>query len=344
MPSPSPRATKSSVAVRTSLVSSSSTPAVGRQRQRAVGRRDAVARGPRERVCLLDERRRRLRLACQEVDAGARVERERQLGERPGLPGGSNVVCGEHVPSLVVPDESGCPTGQPSPAKRFGRFDVAACEGRAAPSAGSAFRPPARRRSASRARRGAGRRRGASDAAGAASAAHGHLLAVGGARQATREQRRGQRVEVGLARQRHVQRLESACRREQQRRRVAPAVGGERDPRPKDLRLGPLEVVERAGLGVLEQARRASSIGAGLVLRLGGGQRPAGASRGLDASTRPNVRGMPRPRRTRRAPGRARRNVPGPRRHLRPASTAACARCQARRSGSVSGSVASASA
>ena len=125
----------------------------------------------------------------------------------------------------------------------------------------------------------------ASDAAGAASAASATCSAVGGRRQATREQRRGQCVEVRLARERHVQRLESACRREQQWRRVAPAVGRERDPRPEDLCLGPLEVVERADLGILEKGDGVVD-GACLVLRLGGRQRPAGASRGLDGQRR----------------------------------------------------------
>ena len=189
-----------------------------------------------------------------------------------------------HVPSVVVPDESSCPTGKPSPPKRFGRFDVAAREGR--------DRFPNRWRSGHRSvddqRRetveeqvdGTGRRCG-----GRGECRPGHLLAVSGPRQATREQCRGQCVEVRLARERHVQRLESACRREQEWRHVAPAVGRERDPRPEDLCLGALEVVERAGIGILEK-RDGVVDGACLVLGLGGGQRPAGASRGIDRQRR----------------------------------------------------------
>ena len=112
-----------------------------------------------------------------------------------------------------------------------------------------------------------------------------HLVRAAAACQAPVEQRRSQCVEVGLARQRHVQVLEPAGRREQKRRRVAAAVGGERDSRPKDLRLGPLELVERADLGHLEQ-RDGVVDGARLVLRLGRGQRPGGASRGLEGQGR----------------------------------------------------------
>ena len=144
----------------------------------------------------------------------------------------------------------------------------------------------------------------------------GHLSGVAGACQSTREQRRGQRVEVRLARQQDVQRFESASRREQQRRRVAPAVGGERDPRPKDLCLGPLEVVERADLGRLDQGdrrRRPRPPDASLVRLPAPFRRVSRARR----STRPNAQGRPRPRRTRRVPGLAPRNVPGRRRRPR---------------------------
>ena len=96
------------------------TSTVGSQRQRAVARSDAIARGPGERICLLDERRRCLRLACQEVDADARGERERQFREQPCLPRSSDVVSRQQVPSLVFPDESSCPTGQPPPTQRLG--------------------------------------------------------------------------------------------------------------------------------------------------------------------------------------------------------------------------------
>ena len=106
------------------------TTSVSGQRQLAVARGDATAGRPRERVCLLDERRCRLRLARQEMDADARRERQDQLREQPRLTGGPDVVIGEAVPSLVVPDEPCCPTGQPSPAQGFGGFDVAAREGR----------------------------------------------------------------------------------------------------------------------------------------------------------------------------------------------------------------------
>ena len=85
--------------------------AVGGQRQLAIARRDASACRPRERVCLLDERGCRVRLARQEMDAYTRRERQDQLREQPSLPGCPDVVIGESVPSLVVPDEPRRPTG-----------------------------------------------------------------------------------------------------------------------------------------------------------------------------------------------------------------------------------------
>ena len=103
---------------------------MGSQRQRAVARSDAVASGPGKHICLLDEPGCCLRLACQEVDADAGGEGERQFGEQACLPRGSNVVSRELVPSLELPDETSCSTGQPAPTQRLGRFEVAAREGR----------------------------------------------------------------------------------------------------------------------------------------------------------------------------------------------------------------------
>src|SRR5439155_26808603 len=91
------------------------TATVGCQRQRAVARSDAVSRGPGERIRLVDKHCCCLCLAGQEVDADARREGERQLGEQPGLAGSSDVVSRELIPSLVLPDESSCPPGQPPP-------------------------------------------------------------------------------------------------------------------------------------------------------------------------------------------------------------------------------------
>ena len=57
-----------------------------------------IARRLGEGVCLLDERRRCLRVARHEMDADAGGEGERQLRERPGLSGGPDVVSRERGP------------------------------------------------------------------------------------------------------------------------------------------------------------------------------------------------------------------------------------------------------
>ena len=215
-----------------------------------------------------------------QVDANTGAEGERQFREHPCRPRTSNVMSRQQVPCLVFPDRSSCPTGEPAPTQRFAWFHVAAREGRQ--------RLPQPRRSGGRpvgdqrrepveeqvhgtwiCCRGCGKSRG------------GHLPGVDVARKATGVQRRGQRIEVRLARLRHVQRLEPARRGEQQGRCVAAALGGKGDPRAKDVCLGPLELVEPAGLGMLDQHKGVVDR-TRLVLRLCRCQRPARAFRWLD--------------------------------------------------------------
>ena len=102
------------------------------------------------------------------------------------------------------------------------------------------------------------------------------------ARQATREHGGGQRVEVGLARQRQVERLEAGGRpraaaaapRSRGWRRTRFAPGGGRPRARWSSSSGPTSAHREQRERVVERAR--------LVLRLRRGQRPGGATRGVE--------------------------------------------------------------
>ena len=105
-----------------------------------------------------------------------------------------------------------------------------------------------------------------------------HTAAKG---QAAREQRGGQRLQVGLARQPHVERLELPGRLQQQRGRVAAAAGRERDLPAQQIGPGALKLVQRPGLGRGQQRQRRIER-AGLILGLSSGQRPLRPPRRLE--------------------------------------------------------------
>jgi hypothetical protein len=108
----------------------------------------------------------------------------------------------------------------------------------------------------------------------------GDLADTAASSQAAGERRGGERIEVGLARQRGVERLKPLGGREQQRGSVSAPVYGERDLGAQQLSTRLLELVERSGLGHGEQFQRRVGC-SGLVLALRGGQRAPSPARRL---------------------------------------------------------------
>ena len=135
----------------------------------------------------------------------------------------------------------------------------------------------------------------------------GDLARIAAAHQAVGGERRGERVEVGLARERRVERLQPLGGLEQQRGSVAAARRGERDLRVQQLRSRALELVQRSRLRHREQPLR--RVGrTGLVLALRGGKRAPRPARRVGrqlgsalVKRGPRRQAAPRPR----APGRA---------------------------------------
>src|SRR6201992_194256 len=80
----------------------------------------------------------------------------------------------------------------------------------------------------------------------------GHLEGASSAREASGEQRSGQRVEVGGARELGVERFELAGGTQQERGGVASTPGGERDLTAQELYTSPLEGVELADVSCSE--------------------------------------------------------------------------------------------
>ena len=313
----------------------------GGERQRTVGREPAPGRLA-DRLRFVEQRSGGGELAGQPVHAHALVQGDVKQAEGAGITGHLEVVDAERLPALVVPHESGDVAGEPDPAQTLLPGDVVAAERAHRPlerrgrrpeplgdQHGQAVPEEIRRARRPRRRRHGPRRLGDFQ----------HTAAVG---HATDDDRGPQRVEVGLACERDVERLEPLGGLEQQRRRVAAALA----PRRRSARGGGPR--GRAG------ARRAV--------------RPAPwpAVRGPRRTRRPRARPAPRPARAARgapvrasARSRARRKAAAaarpPRACARSAERSsscatsssgpgvACARCQARRSGSTSGSVASAS-
>ena len=122
----------------------------------------------------------------------------------------------------------------------------------------------------------------------------GDLAHTAGAGQTADQHRRGQRVQVGLARERDVERLQPLGRPEHQRESVATTVHGARDLGAQQVDPGVLERDERPGLRPVEQCHRLVER-AGLVLRLGGGERALRPAPGIGRQDgRPFVEGRGR--------------------------------------------------
>ena len=244
------------------------------------------------------------------------------------------------MPGLVVPQRRRRPRRQPAPAQVLLHGDVGR---RRTPlqrrcSTGAAAARPSVNTQREAVEQQIGRRGGCARS-GAARAARDDLEQAAGARQPPGEQRRAPRVEVGLAREPRVERLERVAAAQQQRRRVAAAARGERDLARAAARPGRAASSSSGPASRCGQQPERGVERAGLEVGLRRGQRALGARGRVGASARP----------------RARRNAAAaaspPRACARPAErsssaatsssgpAAACARCQARRSGSSSGSV-----
>ena len=249
-----------------------------------------------------------------------------------------------HAPAIVVPQSVGpLPVAiQPHRSTSSAGMSalakaLAACRSAGAAAAGPSVTSSARPSSSRSAGRGGCARRG--QGPGGA----GDLQQVAGAGQMPGEHRRAPRVQIGLARQVEVERLQPPGRLQQQRRSVAAQARGERDLPAQQVHPGALQLIQRPGLRRGQQVR-----GPCRTRRPAGwpAPRPACARRGAPdrPSAPPRAPGTPRPRPARRGP------APGPAERSSSAATsssgpaAAWARCQARRSGSACGSVASASA
>ena len=314
----------------------------GGERECAVQGNDSTVRCFGQSVRLLDQRRGCPQFACEEVDTHTGAERERQVPECADLTGQSHLARRQRVPAFVVPDEPGRPARQPEPAQPFLRSGLVAVErseglayGRRCRrvSLGDQQRQPVeeevrRSRRRRRRRRGAGRGR--------------DLSRVASASQSTGEHGGGQCIEVDLTRPPHIERLESSGRREQQAWCLATPIRGEGNSGAKHVDLGPLELVQRACLRLCNKRERLVER-TRLLLCLRRGESPAGATCGF---------GRQRGRAFQEGGGGGEAARASARVADRSSSaamsssgmTAACARCQARRSGSISGSVASARA
>ena len=149
------------------------------------------------------------------------------------------------------------------------------------------------------------------------------------------EDRRRQRLEIGLTGQRGVERLETAGRREQQRRSVPASVAREGELCAQAFDPRPAQVVQRPISAVVSSADAVSGAPASnFAWAAASARAPRRAGR---ASARPPAPGTPRQPRPRRVPEPGRRSARAPRRPPRPGPWRRGARCQARRSGSSSG-------
>jgi hypothetical protein len=177
---------------------------------------------------------------------------------------------------------------------------------------------------------------------GRAWAAPAYLLHVAGVRQAPGVRRRYPCGQIGVPGKVAVERLEPLGRLQQQRRSVAAPARGECDVAAQQVRPGAGELIERPRHRGRKQVQGVVE-GAGLQMGLRRGQRAVDSARWISGQQR-------------RALQERRRSGQPPRACARPADrsssaatsssgpAAAWARCQARRSGAISGSVAAASA
>ena len=65
---------------------------------------------------LLAQRLRRCELAGEQMHTCSQIERQRQHGQRAGIPGELDLPVGEHEPALVIPQVHGGPAREPQPA------------------------------------------------------------------------------------------------------------------------------------------------------------------------------------------------------------------------------------
>ena len=250
--------------------------AVGGEQQRRV--HDGCAPGrPGDRVGLLDEIGRGAELTRVDVDDGAVRERRGQDVQRAGVTRQPDRAGGEVVPRVVVPQIGrerlrGDGAGEPQPAHVVVavRLDRAAERCERSPERLDARCVPVRepRREAIQQQidrtwgTGSGRR-----------VAHGldrvlHAIAIV---EATREDRRSERLEIRLTGQRRVEWLEASGRGEQQLPGIPASCAREGDLRAEAFETRSLKVVEGPELGGREQ--RGCRVGrAGVELRLGCGE------------------------------------------------------------------------
>ena len=187
--------------------------------------------------------------------------------------------------------------------------------------------------------------RGGCGAGGAARAASATSRTSAFAAEAASEHRRSERFEIGLARELRHRAARAAWRpRAAAAERRCPRCEANAICARSRSSARPLELVERAQLSANASSSSAASGApascsacAAASARCGAARRVGGQRRGALAGTRLRRRG-------RRAPAPGRPSARALRRPPRRVRAAACARCQARRSGSTSGSVASASA
>ena len=168
------------------------------------------------------------------------------------------------------------------------------------------------------------------------------LVQPASASQPTGVDRRVERVQVGLAGQRRVQRREGLGGVEQHPRYVATSRGVERDLGAQQREPGCLQGVQRPGRRGGQQVQGDVG-GAGVVLGVRGLQRPPGPVGGVGGQLDGVLQEGGRGGRPAAGPGPAAERSRSAAASSSTPSTA-WARCQARRSGSTSGSVATASA
>ena len=76
----------------------------------------------------IDQRRRDVELAGEEVHGGADTQGEGQDRQGPGIASELDLARGEHVPAVVVPDDPGHSTGEPRPTQAFFVADAGPAE------------------------------------------------------------------------------------------------------------------------------------------------------------------------------------------------------------------------
>ena len=105
-----------------------------RDRETPVPRHDPAVDRRRQDIRLVDECRRRAQVTPEDLDSDAGYERQRQLGDGADLSRRANLLRGERVPAFVVPDEAGCPPGNPQPSERILAADPIPLKGVYSPS------------------------------------------------------------------------------------------------------------------------------------------------------------------------------------------------------------------